>query len=196
MDKIIAFFDIVPTVLFAWSIILLMKDLKHLGMGYSLFCAGTLMVLVSSIYKTIWKILYALEICDFAALNNSFFVMSATGFLLAGIGTLLLVGKARKTAALAVVPVYSSSMIWILFNVLGVVCMRAGLAVLAKRLNRNRAALLLWISIPVMLAMGYLSTKDFSQSIFNLIAECVNTLGQLLLLLAAFDLHKGGLENV
>ena len=47
------------------------------------------------------------------------------------------------------------------------------------------AAVLFWVSFVCMLAMGYLSSRDFTQASMNWIAESVNVVGQGALLAAA-----------
>ena len=44
-----------------------------------------------------------------------------------------------------------------------------------------------------MLGMGYLSTRNFENASMNWIAECVNVVGEGLLLLGVLLMHKNGL---
>jgi hypothetical protein len=44
--------------------------------------------------------------------------------------------------------------------------------------------------------MGYLSSQDFAEAIWNWIAEGINVLGQGTLLLGVVILHKNGLKEL
>jgi len=196
MNVLIAFLDLVPPIPFIWAPIILQRDLYHMmpRLSYTLFSTGNMMVIAAGVYKCTWKILMYLEICDFAVMNTSFFLMQSTGFLLAGIGTILMFQKQKGTALLAAaVPVYTSSMMFVIFNVVGLIFVRIGLALVAKKMGRKAAMAALICSIPVMMGMGFLSSRDFSQPIYNLYAELVNMLGQVLLLVAVYDMHREGL---
>jgi hypothetical protein len=199
MEMLIAYLDLVPTAIFIWATIILLRDMYHM-MGrtaVSLFAAGNAMVIVAGIYKCLWKILMYVKICDFAALNTSFFPMQSTGFLLAGIGILLMFRKGKNGVKLiaAAVPVYTSSLIFVIFQVMGLIVMRLGIVVLAKKMGRIASVVALLMSLAAMMVMGYLSAKDFSEPIYNLYAELVNTLGQTLYLVAACDMHRSGLAD-
>ena len=79
-----AIVDFIPVVLYFIAAIILQRDLynKMTKGGYALLATGSYMVLISGIYKATWKILYALNICDFVALDTSMFPMQAPGFIL------------------------------------------------------------------------------------------------------------------
>ncbi|MEE0954912.1 MAG: hypothetical protein U0L49_03735 [Eubacterium sp.] len=197
MNVLIAFLDLVPTITFIWATIILQRDLYHMmpRLSYTLFSTGNMMIIAAGVYKCTWKILMYLEICDFVVMNTSFFLMQSTGFLLSGIGMILMFRKQKGTALLAAagVPLYTSSLIFVIFNVVGLICVRIGLACVAKKMGRKAAMAALICSIPVMMGMGFLSSRDFSQPIYNLYAELVNMLGQVLLLVAVYDMHREGL---
>ncbi len=81
---LMALVDFLPVLLFFTAAIILQRDLynKMVKGAFALLAAGSLMVLISGIYKAAWKILYAMNICDFTALDAAFFPMQAPGFLL------------------------------------------------------------------------------------------------------------------
>lgn len=193
----VAFLDILPVVFFIWATFILLRDVEHLMdfKGFSLLAAGSVMVIVAAVYKCLWKVLYYTGICDFTILNASFFIISATGFLLSGIGSLFLFDKKSGVKALSIVPVYSSSLIFVIFNVAGLAALRICLAVIAKKQKCVKAMVMLLVSIPTMLMMGYMSSKDFTQPVFNLIAEVINSIGQLLFLLALISMDRAGLKT-
>ena len=74
-----ALVDFIPVVFFFISGILLIKDLSNkLNKGYySLLSAGIIMVFIAGALKALWKVLYALELCDYVLLDHSFFPMQS-----------------------------------------------------------------------------------------------------------------------
>ena len=102
-----ALVDYIPVALFAAAAIILMRDLYHKmsKSAFALFAGGAIMIAIAGALKATWKLLYAAKICDFAALNSMFFPTQSIGFLLAGLGILLmLLQKSGKSALLAVAP--------------------------------------------------------------------------------------------
>ena len=79
-----AIVDFIPVVLFFAAAVLLQRDLynKMVKGAYALLATGSVMVLIGGLFKAGWKILYALSICDYPLLENSFFPMQGPGFLL------------------------------------------------------------------------------------------------------------------
>lgn len=77
-----ALVDFIPVVLFLAAIILLQRDLYECFSkgAFALFAGGGIMVFCAGLFKATWKLLYALNICDFQKLNQVFFPMQATGF--------------------------------------------------------------------------------------------------------------------
>lgn len=198
MSVPMALVDYIPVVLFLIATLSLMHDLYHMMSkgAFALFSAGCITVFMAGIYKATWKLLYALNVCDFEALNKSFFPMQTTGFVLMGIGLIALLHfNQGKTMALVTPAVYSSSMIFVVFMVLGLGASWISLARLSLKLKKKNAFVLYILSFICMLAMGYLSSKDFSNPMYNWIGEGVNVLGMSLLLIATKIIHKNGLES-
>jgi hypothetical protein len=52
------------------------------------------------------------------------------------------------------------------------------------------------LSFVCSLGMGYLSSKDFTDDLWNWIAEGINVAGQGSLLLGTYLLHKNGLKEL
>ncbi len=199
MSVPMALVDFIPVGLFLTASILLQRDLynKMSKGAFALFSAGTITVFVAGCYKAAWKLIYALGICDFAALNKTFFPMQTTGFILAALGIVaLLLHKQGKGAAysVAVAPaIYESNMIFVILMVLGVVCLDGALMVIAARRKKPVALALYVVSFVFIMGMGYLSTKDFANPMMNWIGECVNIVGQGTFLAGTIILHKNGL---
>ena len=75
---------------FGAASVILQRDLyAHMRKdAFALFAAGTIDVFSAGFLKALWKLLYALGICDFHALNTLLLPMQSLGFLLAGMGAL------------------------------------------------------------------------------------------------------------
>lgn len=193
-----AIVDFIPVILFLIATNLLMHDLYHMMSkgAFALFSAGSITVFVAGCFKATWKLLYALNICDFEALNKSFFPMQTTGFVLMGIGLFALLHFRQTKAFVAMTPViYSSNMIFVIFMVVGLGVSWFSLASLAWKLKKKNAMILYFISFGCMIGMGYLSSRDFTNPMMNWIGEGVNIAGMLLLLFATKILHRSGLET-
>ena len=191
-----ALLDFVPVVLFIIAAIVLQRGLydKMSKGAFSLLSAGTIMVISAGIMKATWKLLMALEICDFERLNNCFFPMQSVGFLLAGISVIALVffpQEKKETAYAAAAPaVFQGTMIFVTLMILGCLGFCGGLGIYAARKKKTLSAVLFWVAFVLMLGMGYLSSRDFSESSMNWIAECVNVVGEGILLTASVKLFK------
>lgn len=194
-----ALVDYIPVILFAIAAVILQRDLynKMSKGAFALFAAGTINVTCAGALKATWKLLYALGVCDFEALNAMFFPVQSIGFLLAGIGILaMLTHKQSKSTALAVAPpVFSGTFVFVGLMVAGLGIMDTVLCILAGKLKKPALIAVFVISFVCSLCMGYLSSQDFAEASMNWIAEGVNVIGQGTLLLGACLLHKYGLAD-
>jgi hypothetical protein len=195
-----ALVDYIPVICFAIGAVILMRDLynKMSKGAFALFSAGTIMITLAGALKATWKLLYALGVCDFAALNAMFFPTQSLGFLLAGIGILAMIScRQTKKAALAVAPpVFSGTFVFVGLMVAGLGLMDAILCVLACKLKKGALIAVFVLSFVCSLGMGYLSAQDFAEASMNWIAEGVNVVGQGTLLLGVYLLHKNGLADL
>ncbi len=190
--------DFIPVILFGISIFILQRDLYNkMSKGcYALFCAGTIDVFMAGILKALYKLLYAANICDFEKLNAIFFPLQALGFLMAGFALCCMVFLKQNEKALAVAPViYSGTMIFVSLMVLGLLGMNISLSIVASKMKKKKLIICFVICMIFSLMMGYLSSKDFSQSYMNWAAECVNIIGQLALFIGVKSLDKAGLNE-
>jgi hypothetical protein len=195
-----ALVDYIPVAFFAAAAIILMGDLysKMSKGAFALFASGAIMITIAGALKATWKLLYAAKICDFAALNRMFFPTQSIGFLLAGVGILLMIlQRSGKSAALAVAPpVFSGTFVFVGLMVAGLGVMDTVLCILAARMKKPWLIAIFVISFVCSLGMGYLSSKDFAEASMNWIAEGVNVVGQGTLLLGVYLLHKNGLADI
>lgn len=195
-----ALVDFIPVILYTIAAVILQRDLYgRMSKGaFALFAAGTIDVIAAGALKALYKLLYALNVCDFQPLNSMFFPVQSIGFLLAGLGVVAMLThkQSERLSAVAAPAVFSGTFVFVALMILGLGAMDGGLIVLAKKLKKPGAIVLLVLSFILCLGMGYLSSKDFGKSSMNWIAEGVNLLGQLFLLLAVLTLHKAGLKEV
>lgn len=195
-----ALVDYIPVLFFAVAGVILMRDLysKMSKGAFALFAAGVIDVTIAGALKATWKLLYAADICDFAALNAMFFPVQSIGFLLAGIAILaMLVHPQTEHAALAVAPpLFAGTFVFVGLMVAGLGIMDTVLCILAAKLKKPWLIVLFVVSFVCSLGMGYLSSKDFTDAAMNWIAEGVNVVGQGLLLAGAALLHRAGLREM
>ena len=193
--------DFVPVGLFLAASVLLQRDLynKMSKGAFALFAGGTIMVFLAGACKALWKLLYAIGLCDFTALSAMFFPMQTAGFVLAALALIALLtarqGKGTAYAVAAVPPVFSGTMLFVALTLLGTLGLCGCLSLIALRIRRKAAALWFVLAFILMMAMGYLSSRDFSQAASHWMAEGVNILGQGALLLGVMDLHRHGLAS-
>ena len=189
--------DFVPVALFGLSGVLLQRDLynKMPKYAFACFAAGTINIFTAGFLKALWKLLYALGACDFHVLNTMFLPTQSLGFLLAGLGILIMMGQ-RKKAALAVAPpLFSGTFLFVGMMVLGLGAICGSLGALAVRMKKKGLVPVFLLCFVCYMAMGYLASRDGSSAAMNWIEHGVNTLGQLLLLWGVAALHKAGLRN-
>ena len=196
-----ALVDYLPVICFALAAVILLCDLyEKMSKGtFALFAAGVIDVTVAGALKATYKLLYAAGVCDFEALSDMFFPVQSIGFLLAGIGILLMLtahGK-NRLAALAVAPApFSGTFVFVALMVAGLGIMDAVLCILAAKAKKPALIALFALSFVCSLCMGYLSSQDFAEAAMNWIAEGVNVVGQGALLGGVYLLHKSGLADL
>ena len=189
-----ALFDYIPVILYCVSAIILQRGLYYsMSKGaFALFSAGTIMSITAGLFKATWKLLYALNICDFDRLNQCFFPMQSVGFLLAGIALVAMVCVDQKVnSSNCVAPVvFAGTGIFVTLSILGILGMCVGLSVETKKRKKTSAMIMFIITFVFMLMMGYLSSRDFEQASMNWIAEGVNVVGWSIFLIGSRILTK------
>jgi len=212
-----ALLDLVPVILFFVAGVFLLKDLynKLVKGNYALLATGSIMVLVAGVFKALYKILVALNVCDWTALNSAFFPLQATGFLLLGAAMVGVFYSSKKdenaTKTMAILPFslllvilaevapFTSSMPFVVVQVIGATVFYVILFLIAFKMKSLPAMILDVVAFVTMLGMGYLSTKASGAAgdtkMWNWIAEAVNTVSQGSLLAAVIILDKKGLAK-
>lgn len=196
-----ALVDYIPVIFFTLAGVILLNDLydKMNKWAFALFATGVIDVAIAGALKATWKLLYASGACDFEAFNAMFFPVQSLGFLLSGIGVLIMIlpKKSEGAATLAAVPpVFKGTFVFVGIMVAGLGIMDAVLCIITKKLNKPWLIAIFVISFICSLGMGYLSSQDFSEASMNWIAECVNVVGQGSLLAGVYLLHKNGLAEM
>ncbi len=209
-----ALVDFIPVFLFGAAGLILLKDFynKLFKGAYALLAAGVIDVFTAGFGKATHKLLYAAGVCDFRKLADVFFPLQALGFILAGLGIFSALMKKKPDKSLkAVVPVwilagltttgpvtvpeFSGTMIFVALMVLGLGLICVTLCVTGVKLKKPGTIALFVINFLACLTMGYLSSRDFSQSYINWIGEGLNIVGESALLAGSVILHKAGLGD-
>ncbi len=195
-----ALIDFVPVVFFFAAAVILQRDLynKMVKGAFALLAAGSIMVFLGGLYKATWKILYALNICDFVALDVSFFPIQAPGFILVFLGLSSLGRKKFDTGAtaLSVAPVlYQSNLIFIILQVVGFGGIQYSMIRISLFLKKRFPVVLFILSFIFVLGMGYLGAKFDDSSNMHWLAQMTNILSEGCFLWGVIILHKAGLEK-
>ena len=195
-----ALVDFIPVICFMIAAIILQRDLynKMYKGAYALFACGTIDVIFAGGLKALYKLLYALGICDFLSLSELFMPLQSLGFLLAGMAVLSTVFRKDKGVCVSAVapPLFKGVFVFVGCMVLGLLEMIVGLSYISVKMKKYLATCLFIISLICSIGMGYLSSKNFEKASMNWIAEGVNIVGQGTLLIATYIIHKAGLKNI
>ena len=195
-----AIIDFIPVVMFFFAAIILQRDLynKLVKGAFALLAAGSIMVFIGGFYKALWKFLYALNICNFEALDIAFFPLQAPGFLLVFLGLTALKKKDfGSPTALAVAPVlYQSNLIFIVMQVIGFGGIQYNMARVALYMKKKLAAVLFVLSFIFVLGMGYLGAKFDDSSNMHWLAQVTNIFSEGCFLWGDMILHKEGLKEI
>ncbi len=190
--------DYVPVICFSIAAVILIRSLykKMSVAAFALFATGMFNVACAGALKATYKLLYAANVCDFQPLNAMFFPVQSIGFLLAGIGMLLMILQ-KKTALTAAAPaLFTGTFVFVGLMVAGLGVLDTVLCILCNKLKKNWVMALFILSFICSLGMGYLSSKDFAEAALNWIAECVNIVGQGSFLAGVLLLDRAGLSEV
>jgi hypothetical protein len=189
--------DYVPVALFAVSMVLMQRDLynKMPKYAFACFAAGTINIFIAGFMKATWKLLYAAGLCDFHVLNTMFMPAQSLGFLLAGLGIILMFTPRKKTALSVAPPIFTGTLLFIPMMVLGLAAICSCLSILAAKLKKKTLIVVFVLCFVCYMGMGYLASRDSSSAAMNWIEQGVNTVGQLLLLIGVSGLHRAGLRD-
>ena len=192
-----ALMDFIPVLFFGYAAALLQRDLydKMRKSHFALFAAGTINIFSAGFLKALWKLLYAANICDFHALNTMFLPVQSIGFLLAGLGIVLMMTTRKKVILAAVPPLFSGSVIFILMMVLGLGSICTILSILAVKMKKKGAMVLFIAAFLCSMGMGAMSGQDTTQAWVNWTEQGINCVGQGLLMWGVIILDRAGLKE-
>ncbi|MBE6941739.1 MAG: hypothetical protein E7455_05630 [Ruminococcaceae bacterium] len=193
-----ALMDFIPVIFFAITAVILLCDFYNkIGKcAYTLLAAGSVNVFMAGFCKALWKLLYAANICDFTLLEKMFLPVNSVGLLMVGIAMVLMLCKKSKVAlSVAVPPVFTGSIVFIIMMVLGLGGMCAALSILAAKMKKAPVMILFILSFVCAMAMGYMSGQDSALAWVNWVEQSINTVSQGLLMLGTIVLHKAGLKD-
>ncbi len=192
-----ALVDFLPVLFFGIAALLLQKDLygKMSKGAFSLFSAGTINIFAAGFLKALWKLLYAANICDFHALNSLFLPLQSIGFLLAGLGILLMLTTKKQVMLSAAPAVFSGSVLFIAMMTLGLGAICTALSILAVKMKKGWASVFFIGCFLASMGMGAMAGQDVTQAWVNWTEQAINCVGQGLLLMGTWVLHKNGLRN-
>lgn len=186
---LMALADFVPVILFAAAAYLMIRDLHPVmkAGSFSMLSSGQIFVFTAGALKAVWKLLYALGICDFNVLNKMFLPTQSVGFLLAGVGALMLAATSEKkkdsiTLRENVIPVFGGSILFLSMMVVGLGLECICLSIYACRKKAKGAWILFILSFVASMGMGYAGSLDPTLSWVNWMEEGINTLSQGFLL--------------
>ena len=195
-----AIVDFTPVVMFFFAAVILQRDLynKLVKGAFALLAAGSIMVFTGGLYKAVWKLLYALNVCNFEALDIAMFPLQAPGFLLVFLGLTSLKKKDfASPTAMAVAPVlYQSNLVFIIMQVVGFGGIQYCMARTALLMKKRLAAVLFVLSFIFILGMGYLGAKFDDSSSMHWIAQVTNICSEGCFLGGVLILHKSGLAEI
>ena len=206
--------DLLPVILFALAGCIIIKELfSKLKKPFAvMMCSGVTLSLTAGLFKATWKILLALNVCDFYPFNIMFMPTQSLGFVLMGIGLLSLLFERKKVEEtktniiawplvlmiLAGVPAtkVDGNIAFIAMLVIGEAMIATSLSYLAIK-NKKWICLALFIvsfvCLMIMGAMKPLSTKlSLDVTTANWIEQSVNIVAQVSLLIGCFLMNRKG----
>lgn len=206
--------DLLPVILFTLAGCIIIKVMfNELRKPFAvLLCSGVTLSITAGLFKAIWKILLALNICDFYPFDVMFMPTQALGFILMGVGLISLLFKKKSDSAVANVTVWplmalvvlekvaakqvDGNIAFIAMLVIGDIMIATSLCYLAIK-NKNWICLVLFIvdciGLITMGAMKPLSSKmNMSVTLANWVEESINIVAQGSLLAGCFLMNKKG----
>ena len=206
--------DLLPVILFTLAGCIIIKVMfNELRKPFAvLLCSGVTLSVTAGLFKAVWKILLALNICDFYPFDVMFMPTQALGFILMGVGLISILFQKKESKTIANVATWPLVLLVVLErvaaqqvdgNIAFIAMLVIGEAMIATSLSflaiKNKkwicliCFIVMFIALMVMGAMKPLSTKlSLSVTAANWIEESVNIVAQVSLVVGAYLLDKHG----
>lgn len=200
---LMALTDFIPVIFFIIGIVFLGKYMRRNAniFPFILFLLGAISSSFGGLAKASWKLLLAIWDYNIPWLDDFQFLFLASGFLLIFISLLTIVvanKKAKKDIFVAPAlltikgtPIFAVLLSIVTLSTFGLIFC---LVKLAKKLESKIAIVMYIIYLAVALAMGAFSGSGDSETV-NWIAQSINTLGTLALLIGHYNLNKKDTEH-
>jgi len=189
--------DAVPVVVFLITTITIMKSLysKMTELQYALFSAGSIMMFSGGLMKVLWKLLYALNICNYQVLSDVFMPLQSLSFIFMAVSFIAMLRKNSKIETIeranaVAVPVVTTKMPFIICTFLAMTSWHVCLATICKRIESKKGVFLTVTAYVFMLTQVFISIKFDNSGIMNWIAETINLIAQFLLLAVSRNIKK------
>lgn len=208
--------DLIPVILFALAGCILIKELfNRLKKPFAvMLCSGVTLSLTAGVFKALWKILLAANVCDFYPFNYMFMPTQALGLVLMGAGLISLFFEKKeeqglKASAISLPVLFlvlaeaatpeDGNIIFIAMLVIGELMIAASLSYVAIK-NKQWIPFVLFIvyaiALIIMGAMKPLSTKlSLTVTQSNWIEESINIVAQGSILVGSYLLMKKNCFN-
>ena len=206
--------DLLPVILFTLAGCIIIKVMfNELRKPFAvLLCSGVTLSVTAGLFKAVWKILLALNICDFYPFDVMFMPTQALGFILMGVGLISILFQKKESKTIANVATWplvllvvlervaaqqvDGNIAFIAMLVIGDLMIATSLCYLAVK-NKNWICLVLFIitcvGLIVMGAMKPLSSKmNMSVTVANWVEESINIVAQGALLAGCYLMNKKG----
>lgn len=209
--------DFIPVILFAIAGCILIKAMfNNIKKPFAvMLCSGVTLGLTAGIFKATWKILVALNICDFYPLNFMFLPTESLGFVLIGIALFSVIfdknnhkpkNKAMMIALPMMLPIalvlyeaspvklYDGSILFIMMLIIGTALIVSGLSYLSIKNKRWYCVILFVFTFIFLMIMGAMKpiSRNMNETLANWIEELVNIAAQVTLLVGCLILNKKG----
>lgn len=183
ISLVMAAVDTIPVIFF----ILFYKEIvKHFNnkmnsRDFALFTSGNMLCIVGGFFKVLWKVLYALDVCDYTVMSKMFFpLMSVSYFLMAyGLNRGLKHIKANKkenttTLNSVVPPVVVSNLPFILVTFIGTIWYYVEWVRFSIQYKSKKSIIIFILSFICVMLNSVVSSKFDNSPIMHWIAQFVN----------------------
>lgn len=206
--------NFIPVILFAVAGCIMIKSLfNNLKKPFAvMFCSGVTLGLTAGVFKALWKILVALNICDFYPLNFMFLPTESLGFVLMGIGLISILfdqshhhNHVIKTNMFILpvllivyeaspVKLFDGSIIFIIMLIIGEALIATSMCYLSMKNKKWYCLILFVVSFIAAMVMGAMKpiARKMDVTLANWIEESVNLVAQACLLIGCILLNKEG----